>query len=67
MTYVREGNTLRRVVEQAVKPKVDLWSVFSEDPTELTKPQLIGLGAELDIKLTMRMKEQTMIEKIIGV
>jgi hypothetical protein len=65
MTYVREGNVLRRVViEPKVEPNVDMWSVFNDIPTDLTKEQLVVLGAELGVKLTMRQKEATMIEKI---
>ena len=65
MTYVREGNVLRRVVtEPKVEPNVDMWSVFNDIPTDLTKEQLVLLGAELGVKLTMRQKEATMIEKI---
>ena len=59
-----KGRAILDQMKPKVQPSVDHWLTFSSEPTDLTKPQLVVLGAELSVKLTMNMKEATMISKI---
>jgi hypothetical protein len=45
--------------------KDELIDVFNAEPTRLTKEELIELGQYVGLKLSMRSKESTMINKII--
>ena len=59
-----KGRAILDQLKPKVKPNEDLWYMFNDVPTDCTKPQLVVLGAELSVKLTMNMKEATMINKI---
>jgi len=59
-----KGRAILDKMKPKVQPNADMWLVFNDIPTDLTKEQLVKLGAELGVKLTMRQKEGTMIEKI---
>ena len=50
------------VVEQEVTPS--LAETYNTNPYYLTKPELMELASGLDLKLTMRMREGTMVRKI---
>lgn len=63
-----QGRALRGIregVQQVVEPEVDQKSLtFNENPFYLSKDELLILASELDLKLSTRMKEGTMVRKI---